>query len=85
MKDFIITPSGNIKNVGEVLSIEKAKELINKSVEFIEASISGNVIEVENFYDLTKEELDKEKETIETLLDSWKDLYVTKFQVKFCC
>lgn len=85
MKDFISTPNGNIKNVSEVLSIEKAKELINNSVEFIEASISGNVIEIENFYDLTKEELDKEKKTIETLLDSWKDLYITKFQVKFCC
>lgn len=85
MKDLIITPAGNINRVEEVLSIENAVTLINNSVNNLEASASGNTIEIENFYDLTEVEIENEKQIIKTLLDSWIDLYVTKYQVTFNC
>lgn len=85
MKNLIITPEGKINQVESVLSIDNAVALINQSVDHLEASASGNIIEVENFYDLTEAEIDSEKQVIKTLLKSWIDLYVTKFQVTFNC
>lgn len=85
MKNLIITQKGKINQVENVLNIDNAVALINQSVDHLEASASGNIIEVENFYDLTEVEIDSEKQAIKTLLESWIDLYVTKFQVTFNC
>lgn len=85
MKNLIITQKGKINQVENVLNIDDAVALINQSVDYLEASASGNKIEIENFYDLTESEIDREKQVIKTLLDSWIDLYVTKFQVTFNC
>ena len=85
MKNLIITQKGKINQVENVLNIDDAVALINQSVDYLEASASGNKIEIENFYDLTEAEIDREKQIIKTLLDSWIDLYVTRFQVTFNC
>lgn len=85
MKNLIITQKGKINQVENVLNIDDAVALINQSVDHLEASASGNKIEIENFYDLTEVEIDSEKQSIKTLLESWIDLYVTKFQVTFNC
>ena len=85
MKNLIITQKGKINQVENVLNIDDAVALINQSVDHLEASASGNKIEIENFYDLTEVEIDSEKQAIKTLLESWIDLYVTKFQVTFNC
>ena len=85
MKNLIITQKGKINQVENVLNIDNAVALINQSVDHLEAFASGNKIEIENFYDLTEAEIDSEKQIIKTLLDSWIDLYVTKFQVTFNC
>lgn len=82
-ENHLIIDGQVVREVSDKLSLEKAVELINNETKFLEASISGNNIMVENFYDITKEEEKKDIDLIKNLVDSWLDEYIFSFNVYF--